>query len=1702
MDPWVITPQERARFEGQFNTLKPVNGIVTGVQAKDFFLQSQLPPQVLGIIWGLADTDADGKMNINEFSIACKLINLKLRGFDIPKTLPANMFSLVQSAASSPGGNLLAGVAPARPPVPPAPSPLPMATAPLVPGIPLATSVQSQPIAPTKIISPPSGVGTPNLISPPGSAIPPTSVPSVPLVAGIQPVPTVPPTVPQSSVIGMSQTLMNIAPAVPMGIIPPTQVAPLASVGTPPSSTVSLTGVTQTIPPAATIPPSVPQPPVSVAPAAQPSLERVGSIESPLASASPLVEWAVPHSSKLKYTQLFNTTDRTRSGYLTGVQARNILMASQLPQPVLAQIWGLSDMDADGKLSCEEFVLAMHLCDLARIGEKIPVPLPPDLIPPTLRRQRQNSINSEQGDPLAGISTVTFEDKRKENFEKGQAELERRRKALLEIQRKEQEERERKEREEQEKKEKLRLEQERRRQQEFEKQLQKQRELEQQREEERRRAQEQREAARREMERQRQLEMEKQRSLELQAQRQREQETVLKLKAHNQNLSIELSQLNEKIKELSQKIGETRTGVTSVKATIDGMRSTRDAQLSEMSNLKARLKDHNARLLAISQEKARLEAKNKMNLANDPAGQEQAKIAFNNKQITLKQMRDKIQDMEKQIEVKLEDIENNNTQLGDLKKQLGTLISECEEIYVVYDQKRSKIIEMKGGRVNNISGWGDSAWDAAPTAWPEDNTVAEPGYKKYRALYEFVARNGDELSFQPGDIIMVPLNQNAEPGWLAGELRAATGWFPESYVEPVDSPTPGTISDMEAMQKRQLEGIVEVPENISDNGSAVVDVVSEVGPAVGEMPDLMLGLGTAVDYTVVALFNFQSSLPQQLTFNKGDYIQVSENQDSWWYGTLNDVEGWFPKSYVKLSTEPVTTIQPVTQPVSTGDIPPKEQEYYVALYPYQSEEAGDLCFNQGEVMLVIKKEGDWWTGLIGDRTGIFPSNYVQKADSQVTEGAPPVEEPVVEQTEVPQITAQPEEQPPALKTVIPDFTSLTSTQFDATSSGGEDSDSKSSKSGKKPEIATVIAPYQATSGEQLSLQRGQLIMIRKKTSTGWWEGELQAKGKKRQIGWFPASYVKTLGGGGAPSSGRGSTSQTPSKTPEPTPPPVAAAAAAAADGSSGEQVVALYPYEALNEDELSFEKDDIITVIGRDEPAWWRGELKDATGLFPSNYVSPLSESPVSNISLSREEKKRQQAIKELISTEQAYIDDMSVVHDVFEKPLIDSKIISPEQVTKIFVNWREIIVCNFMFLRSLRVRRDMSESGVIRMIGDILCENLPRMTVYVRFCSCQLSAAALLQKLTEDSFDFRQLTKKCQADPRTKGLPLSSFLVKPMQRITKYPLLIKKILEHTPPGHPDRQNLEEALSKAEEFLVQVNEGIAEKENSERLEWLQTHIQCDGLDEPLIFNSLTNAVVPRKFIHYGVLTKTKSGKQLVGFLLNDFLLLAQPHRPLVDNQFSFERNSNAVFKMYKQPLLLSDTIIINTPDSPDSTELKLEHAKVVHSLTVSSHNERNLWIKKINDAKKELLHNEKCHLQRQQSKQAQFGAVGRVLVAVLEGSHLKASPAAGKRGVFCEVSMGSQEHRTPLATANPSEPKWNASMQFLVKDLGEDVLCINVLDKGHYSPDEFLGRTEVRVADILEATQLTPGPITKWLRLHEVDSGEIALKFDLVLFGK
>jgi len=54
------------------------------------------------------------------------------------------------------------------------------------------------------------------------------------------------------------------------------------------------------------------------------------------------------------------------------------------------------------------------------------------------------------------------------------------------------------------------------------------------------------------------------------------------------------------------------------------------------------------------------------------------------------------------------------------------------------------------------------------------------------------------------------------------------------------------------------------------------------------------------------------------------------------------------------------------------------------------------------------------------------------------------------------------------------------------------------------------------------------------------------------------------------------------------------------------QRIALYDYQAQQYDELSFVKGNVITVLSKDHPDWWTGELNGNTGIFPANFVGPL----------------------------------------------------------------------------------------------------------------------------------------------------------------------------------------------------------------------------------------------------------------------------------------------------------------------------------------------------------------------------------------------------------------------------------------------------------------------------------------------------------------
>lgn len=90
VEDWIVS-QDKHRYDEIFYTLMPVNGRITGVNAKKEMSSSRLPNSVLGKIWKLADCDCDGMLDDEEFALAQYLIKIKLEGYELPTELPAHL---------------------------------------------------------------------------------------------------------------------------------------------------------------------------------------------------------------------------------------------------------------------------------------------------------------------------------------------------------------------------------------------------------------------------------------------------------------------------------------------------------------------------------------------------------------------------------------------------------------------------------------------------------------------------------------------------------------------------------------------------------------------------------------------------------------------------------------------------------------------------------------------------------------------------------------------------------------------------------------------------------------------------------------------------------------------------------------------------------------------------------------------------------------------------------------------------------------------------------------------------------------------------------------------------------------------------------------------------------------------------------------------------------------------------------------------------------------------------------------------------------------------------------------------------------------------------------------------------------------------------------------------------------------------------
>ncbi|XP_051473576.1 guanine nucleotide exchange factor DBS isoform X8 [Apus apus] len=181
----------------------------------------------------------------------------------------------------------------------------------------------------------------------------------------------------------------------------------------------------------------------------------------------------------------------------------------------------------------------------------------------------------------------------------------------------------------------------------------------------------------------------------------------------------------------------------------------------------------------------------------------------------------------------------------------------------------------------------------------------------------------------------------------------------------------------------------------------------------------------------------------------------------------------------------------------------------------------------------------------------------------------------------------------------------------------------------------------------------------------------------------------------------------------------------------------------------------------------------------------------------------RQHVINELIETERAYVEELLCVLEGYaaemDNPLM-AHLISPELQNKkdiLFGNMEEIYhFHNRIFLRELENYMEYPE-----LVGRCFLDQMEDFQIYEKYCQNKPRSESLWRQFSDSAF-FQECQRKLD-----HKLSLDSYLLKPVQRITKYQLLLKEMLKYSK-NCEGAEDLQEALTSILGILKAVNDSM------------------------------------------------------------------------------------------------------------------------------------------------------------------------------------------------------------------------------------------------------------------------------------------------------
>ncbi|KAJ1175803.1 hypothetical protein NDU88_001088 [Pleurodeles waltl] len=337
----------------------------------------------------------------------------------------------------------------------------------------------------------------------------------------------------------------------------------------------------------------------------------------------------------------------------------------------------------------------------------------------------------------------------------------------------------------------------------------------------------------------------------------------------------------------------------------------------------------------------------------------------------------------------------------------------------------------------------------------------------------------------------------------------------------------------------------------------------------------------------------------------------------------------------------------------------------------------------------------------------------------------------------------------------------------------------------------------------------------------------------------------------------------------------------------------------------------------------------------------------------------RKEAVLEFINTESSYGEDLRIIKEEFYVPMQSAGLLTQEQLSVVFSNIQELIDLNEKFLECLQEEIDQAfdqedDDLITVCIGEIFLEFVNMLPSFQTYCLQQSASVNMLNTLEKEKELLRIFLNVSQNDNiALRRMNLRSFLMAPLQRVTKYPLLLSRIINSTIEYHPDHSSLWEAKSRIESHLEHINMKTKQEGNS----WTLRSFRRESRKNREVINIEIRETAIKtvgwlreetRFIMEGSLQLAqptdghwvRKGSKVLKFQNLQVLLMANMRRqsesslegmppdaashqgPVKDAVLVLIRDkSNGKFSLLREPLRLSNCVVSADPDCDDTFEL-------------------------------------------------------------------------------------------------------------------------------------------------------------------------------------